>query len=52
MNKNYMKGENMTEDINLSSELLDEILKEAYKKGIEDAQEKKENQNKKNHNYL
>lgn len=46
MNKNYMKGENMTEDINLSSELLDEILKEAYKKGIEDAQEKKENQNK------
>lgn len=46
MKKNYMKGENMTEDINLSSELLDEILKEAYKKGIEDAQEKKENQNK------
>lgn len=36
----------MVEDINLSSELLDEILKEAYKKGIEDAQGKKENQSK------
>ena len=28
----------MEEDIQLTPELLDEIVKEAYKKGVEDAQ--------------
>ena len=32
----------MEEDIQLTSELLDEIVKEAYKKGVEDAQGRKE----------
>ena len=31
----------MEEDIQLTPELLDEIVKEAYKQGVQDAQEKK-----------
>lgn len=34
----------MEEDIQLTPELLDEIVKEAYKKGVEDAQGRKERQ--------
>ena len=34
----------MEEDIQLTPELLDEIIKEAYKKGVEDAQGRKERQ--------
>ena len=34
----------MEEDIQLTPELLDEIVKEAYKQGVQDAQEKKDRQ--------
>ena len=39
-------GKIMEEEIQLTTELLDEIVKEAYKKGVEDAQGRKERQKK------